>query len=132
MTTKPISTSQLTGIALAYAIGQVMKHTLVILPSEYASGPRLFIKESYGLVSFRPDRDPALAWSLFCRYGQQARLELHFHNNGASCLQAGIRTGNTAKRMLTAGLRALVTHLHGQAIEIPIELLDSERQGDAA
>lgn len=132
MSTKPINTSQLTGIALAYAIGQAMKLPLVILPSEYASGPRLFVKEPYGLRTFRPDRDPAAAWALFCRYGQQARLELHFHYNGASCLQAGIRTGCTAERMLTAGLRALVTHLHGQAIEIPIALLDPEQQEGAA
>lgn len=132
MSTKPIGTSTLTGIALAYAIGQAMKLPLVILPSEYASGPRLFIKESYGLRSFRPDKDPALAWSLFCRYGQEARLELHFHYNGASCLQAGIRTGHTANRMLTAALRALVTHLHGQAIEIPTVLLEPEQQDGAA
>lgn len=132
MTTKPIGTSQLTGIALSYAIGQAMKLPLVILPSEYASGPRLFIKDSHGLRSFRPDRDPAAAWAIFCRYGQQARLELHFHYNGASCLQAGIRAGHTANRMLIAGLRALVTHLHGQAIEIPIELLEPEQQAGAA
>lgn len=132
MNTKPVGTSQLTGIALAYAIGQAIKLPLAILPSEYASGPRLFVKETYGLVSFRPDRDPALAWSLFCRYGQQARLELHFHYNGASCLQAGIRAGHTANPMLTAGLRALVSHLHGQAIEIPVELLESEPQAGAA
>lgn len=132
MSTKPISTTQLTGIALAYAIGYAMKLPLVVLPSEYASGPRLFIKETYGLINFRPDRDPATAWPLFCRYGQQARLELHFHYNGASCLQAGIRTGCTADRMLTAGLRALVTHLHGQAIEIPIELLGPEHEVSGA
>jgi len=125
MTTKPISTSQLTGIALAYAIGQAMNLPLVILPSEYASGPRLFVKERHGLLSFRPDRDAQQAWPLFCQYGQRARLELHFHYNGASCLHAGIRIGNTADRMLTAGLRALVTHLHGQAVEIPIELLEA-------
>lgn len=132
MNTKPICTSQLTGIALAYAIGEAMKLPLEILPSEYASGPRLFVKTPHGLVPFRPDRDPREAWALFCRYGQQARLELHFHYNGASCLQAGIRTGNTADRMLTAGLRALVTHLHGQAIEIPIDLLGAEQQEGAA
>lgn len=132
MSTRAISTSQLAGIALAYAIGQTMKLQLVILPSEHASGPRLFVKDTYGLHSFRPDRDPALAWSLFCRYGQQARLELHFHYNGASCLQAGIRSGHTANRMLTAGLRALVSHLHGQAIEIPVELIEPQQKAGAA
>ncbi|MBK3797506.1 hypothetical protein CXF92_18705 [Pseudomonas sp. Choline-3u-10] len=132
MTSKPISTSQLTGIALAYAVGHAMQRPMEILPSEYGSGPRLFVIETHGLRPFRPDRDPGEAWALFCRYGQQARLELHFHYNGASCLQAGIRTGHTADRMVTAGLRAMVTHLHGQAIEIPIQLLDTEQQEGAA
>lgn len=131
MTTRPVSTSQLTGIALAYAVGQAMRRPLEILPSDYASGPRLFIREGAELRSFRPDRDPETAWPLLCQYGQQARLELHFHYNGASCLQAGIRTGHTADRMLTAALRALVTHLHGQAIEIPIELLEPAQEGAA-
>jgi hypothetical protein len=132
MTTKPISTSNLTGIALAYAVGSAIQRPVEILPSEYGSGPRLFVKETHGVRPFRPDRDPGEAWALFCRYGQQARLELHFQYNGASCLQAGIRAGHTADRMLTAALRALVSHLHGQAIEIPIELLDPEQREGAA
>lgn len=132
MTTRPISTSHLSGIALAYAVGSAMQRPMEILPSEYGTGPRLFVKETHGLRPFRPDRDPAEAWALFCRYGQQARLKLHFHYNGASCLQVGIRAGHTANRMLTAALRALVSHLHGQAIEIPVELLDPEPQEGSA
>lgn len=131
MSTKPISTSELSGITLAFAIGTTIRLPLEILPSVYGTGPRLFIKDSIGLRSFRPDRDPALAWSLLCKHGQQARLRLDFHCNAASCLQGGIRTGHTANRMLTAALRALVTHLHGHAIEIPIELIGTDQEGAA-
>lgn len=132
MSTKAINSSQLSGIALAYAVGTITRQRLEILPTEYGTGPRLFFRDGTELRSFRPDRDIAQAWPLLCRYGRKGRLELHFHYNGASCLQAGIRTGHTADRMLTAALRALVTHLHGHAIEIPVELLSPEQMEGAA
>lgn len=131
MITAPTLTSHLTGRALAYAVARATKQTLEILPSEYGTGPRLFIKQGHEIVRYRPDADPAQAWPLLIKYGRRIRLHLDFQCNGASYLEAGIRTGHTANDMLTAALRALVSHLIGPQVDIPVELLGAS-QGRAA
>ena len=131
MTTTPTRTSHLSGRALAYAVAKATSQPLEILPSEYGTGPRLFAKQGLEIVRYRPDLDPAQAWPLLVKYGRRCRLHLDFQCNGASYLEAGIRTGHTANDMLTAAMRALVSHLLGPQVDIPTELLEATQEGAA-
>lgn len=127
MTTAPTLTSHLTGRALAYAVAKATNQTLEILPPEYGNGPRLFAKQGRETVRYRPDEDPTQAWPLLVEYGRGTGLRLDFQCNRASYLEAGIRTGHTANDMLTAALRALVSHLLGPQVDIPVDLLDASQ-----
>lgn len=130
--TTSVRTSTLKGTALAHAVAQAGHLKMFILPSEYATGPRLFVTHNNGKVErWWPDQDAGQAWPLLCKHGRRIRLELHFHDHAASYLEAGIRCGHTANDMLTAALRALVSHHLGPTVEIPTELLETGQGGAA-
>lgn len=118
-----VQTSTLTGPALAWAVGTAEQLDMYIKPGQYASAPGVFATISDRAVRWWPDHDPAQAWPLLVKHGQRERLQLDFQCNGASYLEAGIRCGHTARDMLTAVMRAIVSMKLGPVALIPAELL---------
>ncbi|UQY33786.1 DUF2591 domain-containing protein [Pseudomonas fulva] len=121
--TTELPTSTLTGAALAWAVGTAEGLDLYIKPGQYGSGAGLFANINGRATRWWPERDAAQAWPLLEKHGRRVRLHLDFQCNGASYLEAGIRCGHTARDMLTAAMRAIVSIKLGPVAVIPAELL---------
>lgn len=127
---REVQTTDLEGPALAWALGVVDGRALEVLPSEYGTGPRVFVLHGQQRVRWRPDCDWDALGQLLVGHGPRLGLELRLGESSASFVRAGMRVGYTANSVLIAAGRALVGARLGDVVQVPAALVSG--QGEVA
>lgn len=119
-----IKTSELSGVALDWAIAKATRNSSVKLAFPPIIDDRnqpCMVTESWGLWS--PSTDWSQFGSLIESFGGRINLELRMSERSASFTQGALRIGCTASNVLIAGCRAIVLAKLGDEVDVPEELL---------
>lgn len=124
--TRRVRTEELAGPALDWSVALALSMYPIILPSEYGTGPRVFVPKARGWLRWRPSTDWAQGGVLI----DQHMIHLRGPQFVGDCWQAWIKmfsdqpdqAGATA---LEAVCRTVIATLHGGQVWVP-SALDGE------